>query len=64
MPKQDIQPGLRFISDIGYAWEVQQIPHLKKAPKHVVLVDVNDHTASKLIAASALLEPHLFQPAQ
>ena len=62
MPKKDIQPGQRFLSDTGSVWEVERIPALKTAPKHVVIVDVSDRTASKIIAESALLEPHLFRP--
>jgi hypothetical protein len=64
MSETVIQPGQRFQSDTGSVWEVQRIPNLNKAPKHVVLVDVNDHTASKIIAETVLLEPRLFRPAR
>lgn len=63
MSKTVIQPGQRFQSDIGSVWEVDRIPNLNIVPKHVVLVDVNDHTASKIIAESELLELRLFRPA-
>ncbi len=63
MPKFAIQPGQKFRSYTGFVWEVQRIPDLKVVPKHVVIVDVNDPTASKIIAESALLEPQFFEPA-
>lgn len=64
MRLKQIQPGQRFQSSTGIIWEVLRIPQLHKAPKHVVIVDVKDRTASKTIAESALLEPHLFRPAE
>lgn len=64
MFKTDIQPGQRFRSYIGSVWEVDRIPNLKTVPKHVIIVDVNDRTESKIIAESALLEPHFFEPAK
>ena len=62
MPKKDIQLGQRFRSYTGSIWEVLRIPELKIAPKHVVIVDVNDRTASKMVSESALLESDFFQP--
>ena len=64
MAKLNVQLGQRFGSDIGSVWEVQLKSNLKKAPKHVVIVNVNDRTTSKLIAEWALLQPDIFQPAR
>ena len=64
MAKMAIQPGQRFGSDIGSVWEVQLKSNSKKAPKHVVIVNVNDRATSKLIAEWVLLQPHIFQPAR
>ena len=61
MPKTAIQPGQRFQSEIGSVWQVERIPNQSIAPRHVVLVDVNDHTASKMIAEEALMEPRFFR---
>ncbi len=61
---RDIHLGQRFRSDTGFVWEVKRITALEKAPKHVIIVDVNDPTTSKIISETVLFEPHRFQPAQ
>ncbi len=42
-------------------WEVLRMPSLAKAPSHVVIVDVKDHTREKLISKIELFEPDRFQ---
>ena len=64
MPKRDIQLGQRFRSYTGSIWEVSRIADVGTVPRHVVIVDVTDHTETKLVSESALKEPHLFRPAQ
>ena len=64
MRDKDIQLGQRFRSDTGFVWEVKRITALERAPKHVIIVDVNDPTTSKIISEAVLFEPHRFQPAR
>lgn len=61
---KDVHLGQRFRSDTGFIWEVRRITAMEKAPNHVVIVDVNDPTTSKIISETVLLEPRRFQPAQ
>ena len=61
---KDIHLGQRFRSDTGFVWEVTRITALEKAPKHVVIVDVEDPTTTKIISETVLLEPNRFQPAR
>ena len=61
---RDIHLGQRFRSENGFVWEVNRIAAIEKAPKHVVIVDVNDPTTSKIISERVLWDPDRFQPAQ
>jgi len=64
MRSRDVQPGQRFRSDTGFVWEVERVTALDKAPKHVVIFDVNDPTTSKIISEAVLFEPNRYEPAQ
>ena len=62
MSEKSVQPGQRFKSDTGSVWEVLRLLNLAKVPKHVVIVDVHDRSASKMISESVLFEQHRFYP--
>lgn len=62
MQKIDIQPGQRFHAYSGSTWEVLRTPEFARLPRHFVLVNVKDRSNSKLIAESALLTRHLYEP--
>ena len=64
MRHRDVQPGQRSKSDTGFVWEVQRVTLLDKAPKHVVIVNVNDPTSSKIISEAVLFETNRYEPAQ
>lgn len=64
MRSRDVQPGQRFRSDTGFVWEVERVTALDRAPKHVVIFDVNDPTTSKIISEAVLFEPSRYEPAQ
>ncbi len=48
---------------MGYIWEVIRVANIEVAPQHVVIVDVNDRTSSKINSESVQYEPHRDQPA-